>query len=348
MKNNTQLNQTEISSFCSQIALLVKAGITPLEALNIMLSDMKSTSGEELLTSIIDVCKQGEPFYRGLESSNAFPDYCIYLIKLGEQSGNLEDCLSSLATYYEKQEYFKESIKSAVSYPLIMIGMMAIIIYVLISNVLPIFSDVFSDLGNEMTGLASSLMEFGRTLNQYNIIFVLLVAIIILSVFLCMKLPSLQSFSYRVLTKFPLTKAFYEKYAYQRFANGLFLTLSSGIDTFTSLDMVYELVGNPIMKDKIKICIENLKNGDSLAEALFAAKIFNNVHIRMISVGAKTGNIDTVMGQIANAYEKETEKKMHNIVSVIEPTLVIILSLIVGLILLSVILPLMGIMSSIG
>ena len=126
------------------------------------------------------------------------------------------------------------------------------------------------------------------------------------------------------------------------------MTLASGIDTHTSLDMVAELVDQPVMREKIMKCKEDIRGGANLSEALVGTGIFNNVHSRMVTVGFKSGNIDVVLRKIADSYEKETDRKLQNIISVLEPTLVIILSVIVGFILLSVILPLTGIMSSIG
>ena len=102
------------------------------------------------------------------------------------------------------------------------------------------------------------------------------------------------------------------------------------------------------MEEKIAVCKKRLKDGDNLSEALVKSSIFSNLYSRMVAVGFKAGSIDTVMGKISENYEKETDKKLQSMISVLEPTLVIILSFIVGLILLSVILPLMGIMSTIG
>ena len=102
------------------------------------------------------------------------------------------------------------------------------------------------------------------------------------------------------------------------------------------------------MEENIKNCKEKIKEGDNLSEALISSGIFSNLYSRMITVGFRSGKIDIVMEKIANACEKETDQKMETIISILEPTLVIILSIIVGMILLSVILPLMGIMSSIG
>ena len=126
------------------------------------------------------------------------------------------------------------------------------------------------------------------------------------------------------------------------------LTISSGMDTFSSLDMVSELTEHNGMQAKIAACKRSIEEGSNFAEALTSANIFSNLYSRMVSVGFRTGSIDTVMQKIADAYDRETERKIRSIIGILEPTLVIILSLIVGLILMSVIFPLMGIMSSIG
>ena len=348
MKAKRTLTQAEITTFCSQTAMLLQAGITPAESMGILQSDMKNDQGREILQGIWDVCKKGTSFHEALESVGVFPDYCLRLIALGEESGNLDSCLQSRATYYDKEDTIRKNIKQAVSYPLIMIVMMFVVIYVLMSRVLPIFSQVFAELGSDMGGLASSLMNLGNNLSRYSGVLLGIICLFLALYFAFTRIPGLKRLNTRFLNWFPPTRGFFEKYACQRFASGLAMTFSSGIDTYSSLEMVAELVGNPRMHDRILAWKERLRQGDNLSEALVESRIFSNVHSRMVAIGFRSGNIDTVMQNIADSYEKETDERMQSIISVLEPTLVIILSVIVGLILLSVILPLMGIMSSIG
>ena len=348
MKDQKRLSNQEIASFCNQTALLFQAGITPIESISILRSDTKSEQGRELLDNILTVCRQGEPFHCALAATGVFPDYVLHTLALGEESGNLDVCMLSLAAYYEKEDNISEGIKNAVTYPFLMIAMMLVVIFVLISKVMPIFNQVFVELGSEMTGFAASLLHLGENLNRYS----LFVLIFLFVLFILYVLATKTSFGRRIMTRFlhvfPLTKSFYESVACQRFASGMALCLSSGMDTYTSLDMVSQLVGSHKMRDKIAACKEAIHAGSNLAEALSGSAIFNNLYSQMVAVGFKSGNVDTVLSKIADNYEKTTDKKMQSIISVLEPTLVIILSIIVGLILLSVILPLMGIMSSIG
>lgn len=348
MKEQKKLTNEEIASFCNQTALLFQAGITPIESMHILLSDIKSEKGKELIQSILTVCKQGEPFHKALAATGVFPDYVLHTISLGEESGNLDVCMLSLAAYYEKEDNISENIRSAIAYPLLMIIMMLIVIFVLISRVMPIFNQVFIELGSEMTGFAASLLHLGENLNRYSLIMVAVLCLLFGIYLLAIKTHFGKQLTVKFLNAFPLTKSFYESVACQRFASGMALCLSSGMDTFTSLDMVSQLVGSQKMRDKIAACKEAIHAGSNLAEALSGSAIFNHLYSQMVAVGFKSGNVDVVLSKIADSYEKTTDKKMQAIISFLEPTLVIILSIIVGMILLSVILPLMGIMSSIG
>ena len=229
-----------------------------------------------------------------------------------------------------------------------MIAMMAAVIVVLVSRVMPIFEQVYIELGSEMTGFAASLLRLGNHLNRYSFIFVSILCILLLLYLFATRTQTGKRVTARFLNWFPLTRRFYESVACERFASGMALTLSSGMDTYSSLDMVAALVGNEKMKQNILSCKEAINAGANFAEALTGAGIFNHLYSQMVSVGFRSGNVDVVLKKIADRYEENTNRRLQSIIAILEPTLVIILSVIVGLILLSVILPLMGIMTSIG
>ena len=342
------LTNNEISFFCGQVALILKAGITPLEGMRILLSDTEDATGKEIISEILNTCQKGDPFYSSLKRTGVFPEYVIYMITIGEESGSLDNVMESLSNYYEREENISQSIKSAVSYPIVMISMMMLVIIVLLTKVLPIFNQVFIQLGSEMNGVSRSLMKIGTSIQNYSIgITLFLVVIVGLFVF-ATKTKNGKKMTNHFLTNFVFTRGFYDDVAAGRFASGMALTLFSGLDTYQSLDMVANLVDNKKMEAKIMVCKALIENGCNFAEAISSSKIFSNLYARMISVGFRAGAVDIVMKKIATNYEKETDNKINSIISILEPTLVIVLSIIVGLILLSVILPLMGIMSSIG
>jgi type IV pilus assembly protein PilC len=316
--------------------------------MEILKHDTADKEGQALLEQISLFLRKGNPFFQALENTGLFPDYVIRLVALGEESGNLDDVLISLAEYYEREDAVAENVKSAVTYPFIMIIMMFIVIIVLIVKVLPIFRQVFVQLGTQMSPLATSLLALGNTLSSYSLVITILFFLLIGGFVFMYKNPKGRTKLQRFLTRFPLTKEFYNKIAAARFASGMYLSITSGMDTYKSLDMISELVENDMMRDKIELCKQEMQKDSNLPEALASSGIFSNLYARMVAVGFRSGSIDLVMKQIAQSYDEETQKQLNHIISIIEPTLVIVLSFIVGLILMSVLLPLMGIMSSIG
>lgn len=343
-----KLSNQEIASFCSQTAMLFAAGITPTESMNILLNDSKTTEGKEIISDILGTCRHGESFTNALKAAGVFPDYVLHMIHLGEESGNPDDVMQSLADYYEREDTISDSIRNAVSYPFVMIGIMVLVIFVLLGKVMPIFNQVFIQLGSEMSGISATLLHLGNSLNRYSLVLIITLAVLVLLYLFATKTQRGRTLTKRFLSVFPLTRGFYEKLAAGRFASGMALAISSGMDTFTGLDMVSELTEHKNMQKKIAACKQAIEDGLNLSEALTSSGIFSNLYARMVAVGFRTGSIDAVMQKIADNYDRESEQKIKSVISILEPTLVIILSVIVGLILLSVIFPLMGIMSSIG
>lgn len=348
MKKENQLTNLEIASFCEQMAMILKSGITPKDGLAILLSDTKDESTKEILKTLLKSSALGETFTASVKASEVFPEYVVNMIAIGEETGHLDDVMQSLCEYYEHEENISESIRNTITYPFIMIVMMLIIIAVIISKVLPLFNQVFVQLGTEMDGLSGSLLKLGETLQSYSLIFFgLLLLLAVLYIYITKSAVGKNMFIKICASIRPL-RDFYDSVSYARFASGMSLMLNSGMGIYQSLDMVSQLITDSDMKEKINRCKHYISEGDSFAEALQKEHFFNNLYSRMIAIGVKTGNLDSILEKIARIYEEDTDKKIRKFISVLEPTLVISLSLIVGLILLSVILPLLSIMTSIG
>lgn len=349
MSKKSSLSNSEIASFCNQVGMLYKAGIPLTESMSVMKSDTLSSEGRKILDEINQNIIQGMNFHEALSASGMFPNYVVNLVSLGEESGNLDDVMESLAEYYEREDEISDGIRTALTYPLIMIAMMVLIIIVLVAKVLPIFKQVFAQLGTQMSPLAEKLVSAGSGLSNSAVIITAIVLGIIIIFIVLFKIPAINQKIRVFLSKFPLTRRFYYNIAAGRFASGMYLAGQSGMDISSTLDMVAQLVENAEMKKKVEAVKRDIfDNRATIPEALGNAKVFSNLYTRMITVGYKSGSDEGVMKHIAEHYEASTEKQLRKILSIIEPTLVIVLSLIVGIILLSVLLPLMGIMSSIG
>lgn len=340
-----QLTNQEIALFSSQIALILHSGITPSEGIAIMNEDNDDPQMKNIYHQIYEDLNIGMPFYEALASSNIFPAYIISMIKIGETSGKLEEVMNSLAIHYQRAYENSENIKSALSYPCIMIIMMLVVVIVLITKVLPIFNQVFEQLGSSMTGFSQMVLNTGLTLSRYSYIFIGIVIILVFAGFYFFKSEKGKQQFYYMMTKCPLTRDLTYKLALSQFTSGMAIALSSGLDMEESLTMAKELINHQQLKNKISE-VEDMLETQDLSTALVSKQVLTGLAARLLKIGNKTGHIDSVMKQIADQYDQETNERIHHFISIIEPTLVAILSIFVGIILLSVMLPLMGIMAS--
>lgn len=346
-QNFTPLSNTEVASFCSQVAMILKSGISSIEGITIMLEETEEKEESALLSSIHSTLIQTGSFYSALEDTGAFPEYLLHMVRLGEETGRLDEVMTSLSDYYEKEANLAQAIRNAVTYPFIMIVMMILVIIVLITKVMPVFNQVFRQLGTEMTGISKGLLDIGAFLNRHSLVLLTIVVIIVgIAVFMVKTKPGqrmLQSFG----SYFKGARSLSEKIAACRFANGMALTLSSGLTPEECLNLTSGLIEQEAFKTKLDKCKEAVSQGEDLCSALLSCGIFAGVYARMASIGSKTGILDDVMHKIAGQYEEDIDTRITGIIATIEPTLVIILSIIVGIILLSVMLPLMSIMAGI-
>ena len=343
-----KLTNSELSSFCEQMAMILHSGISSLEGISIMRDTSESKEAQEVFDKIYQELEASGNVTHALTESGVFPQYLLDMVNIGEQAGKLDTVMGSLAVYYRRQENIASNIRSAITYPLVMIGMMLVVILVLITRVMPIFNQVFVSLGSEMTGISKGILNIGTWLSRYSLVFLIIAAILILLLVYMFKTQRGKALASRWAGRFFFTKGLYQAIAVSRFADGMSLTLSSGLDSDQSLDMVTPLVNHQALQDKLALCKEEIASGADLGSALRKAEIFDGLYARMVTVGVSTGSLDDVMRKVADQYEEDIDERVNRKVAMLEPTLVAILSVLVGMILLSVMLPLMGIMSNIG
>ena len=168
------LSNKELSTFCSQMALILRSGISSTEGLSIMLEDAPQEEGQQILKTVLEQIEQTGCLWTSLEEARVFPKYLCDMVEIGEQAGRLDDVMSALAAHYEREDAISKNIKSAVTYPLVMIVMMLAVVLVLITKVMPIFEQVFEQLGTGLTGISRSVMGFGQVLNRYALVFIVI------------------------------------------------------------------------------------------------------------------------------------------------------------------------------
>ena len=327
----------ELSGFCSQMAMILHSGISPLEGITIMLEDSTSDREKDILQQILDTLQETADFSLSLKETSLFPSYLVHMVQIGEETGTLDEVMSALSEHYEREDSIAKSIRNAVTYPMIMIGMMLVVILVLLVKVMPIFNQVFVQLGTEMTGFSGALMHIGNAISRYSVVLIILLAAIAAALFFGSRTEKGKAVLARFAKHFRFFSSMAQQQAGCRFAD----VMERGLELAAMLNQ------DPDFQVKLETCQKQVNEGEDLSHALFSSGILTGTYARLASIGQKTGSMDQVMKQVSDMYQEEIDTRISNTLAVLEPSLIIGLSLIVGIILLSVMLPLMGIMSGI-
>lgn len=337
--SSIKLTSDEITEFCDQIALVIKAGISTYEGVSI-LADHSPSELSEMFRLVCTKLDEGSTFSEALTETNAFPEYMLHMVELGEQTGTLENVMESLSNYYRRESLIKSSIKHAVTYPLVMTALMLIILFILIGKVLPVFQHIYEELGAELTGLSKTMVDLSQNMSTYLVVFIAAVVVIALFIFFYLRTTAGKNFLNQ--TKF------FMDISRSRFASAMSLALSSGFDTDEGLSIAGMLSENETLNAKIKECQAKIKEGDSFLNSIISTDIFERRSSSMLHVGDKTGSMDRVMKELADDYQNHANARIDRLISWLEPVLVIVLCVVIGFILLAFLVPLLSIMTALG
>jgi len=324
---------------------MLKSGLTLADGLSAMLEE---NPGDAVLGRITRQIEDRRTLKKALSETGGFPRYMISMVEIGESSGRLDEALSNLSDFYDREDRLRSRILSAIAYPALIIVMVAIVISILVTKVMPIFSKVFNDLGTQMSASAQLIMNVGQAVSQCMMVVVIFFAVIMVAVLILSRtrrgMETLSGFA----SNFVLTRKLSRKISVSRFASAFSMLMSSGYDMDSAFELLPSIVTEYFIREKIKGVRDAIGRGAPAAEAFRDSGIFTGLYSGMVSVGFKTSNITEVMRRIAEVYQEDTENSINGLVSLIEPVLVSVISVIIGIILVSVMLPLIGVISSIG
>lgn len=342
MKQQKFLPAQDLALFCSQLALLIKSGI-PLDDGIETIGQTMSAQGKALIDLLQQEYRSSYSLKTALQAGKVFPEYMVQMVGIGEESGNLEEVLEGLSVYYENQATMLSQVRQAVLYPALSVFAMTLVVGVLTWKVVPIFTEVMTSLG----GSVGSMAYIGPVLGQIVLVFLLLVLAAIAAGWLVVKSGKGEKLI-GLLCVFPPVKRAFEKFFAARFANVLGMLLAGGYQTEQAVDFLPSILPDNSFRQKAEQLRTRVANGESLADAVSNEHIFPGLYAGMVSVGDKSGSMDSVMHKLSDIYQAEALEELDNLIALIEPLLVGVLSASIGVILFSVMLPLLGIMSAIG
>lgn len=345
MKKTNSLTLEELSLFASQCAMLLKSGIVLLDGIDILKASYNNPRYEAILDSIAHSLEEGESIYTAFKKTNAFPEYMNEMVRIGEETGNLDSIMHDLSIYYRKEAELRTNIKEAILYPLTLLVMMAIVIGVLIMKVIPIFIQVYASLGLQINDGSNSMLQIGVDLGYIILVIVFVFMVLILIGFYLYKRHKGQKIAY-FLAKFKPFSTIIASISAARFCQIFSMSSASGYPLEASLELMPHYMPTPTYQQKAEQIEKTMAQTNDFSQAISASKLFDPLSEKMIDIASSTGQLDGVMLELSDLYTKRADQEIEHIVSIIEPTFVAVLTLLVGGILLSIMLPLVSLMMS--
>lgn len=339
----------ELVVFTRQLATMISAGISLLESIEV-LAEQAETPGMKLAISRLAAdLRAGSDFSSALGTCpRVFNELYISMVTAGEASGQMDVILSRLADYVESTEELKREIRSAMTYPVISLVLVLSITAFLMIGVVPGFKDVFDGLGAELPALTTAVLAISDwLLAKWYWLFVLGIAGFF--GFSTFKKTAqgrllLDHISLRLPVFGPLTR----KVALARFSRTFATLIRSGVPIMGTLDIVADTAGNQVISNVVRAARESVRNGNMLSEPLSGSKVFPPMVTRMIAIGERSGALETLLEKIAEFYDSQVKAMIKALTSLIEPLLICFMGGIVGLVILSVFLPILNIIGDLS
>lgn len=338
----------ELSAFCLEFSMLLKAGMSTGEGFLILSENEKNEVKKTILLNLYHKSMESTGVSESMAETGVFPPYMLRMIEIGQQTGHLEEVFSSLSRYFDERIRTGRILRETVLFPIILFVMMLAVVVLLLTEVLPIFQSVFAQLGGTLPTLALFFLGLGEKLRAGRYVFLALAVVVVLGCILAAFVPAINQYCKTLGHNFYGKTKAGRLGANAHFASALAMTISGGLDTDQALEQAEQLCGDTPIKENIQRCRQKLQEGEAFADAVAAENLFQPMYCRMLAIGIKSGNLDLVLGEIAERTEEEASRALLNAAAKVEPTVVIVLSVLVGILLLSVMFPLVGIMSSLG
>ena len=346
----TKVKSQDVTVLARQLAVMIASGLSLLRALYIL---EDQTVNKKLKATIIAVRQDvevGTSLSIALgKHPNIFNDLFVSMVRAGEVGGNLEAVLERVAIQLEKDDNLKRTVKSAMVYP-IMIGCFALVILIaMILFIIPIFKKMFDDLGGKLPALTQFMINLSNNGKSHWYLFLAggIGVVVLFKKWKGSKKGRRQWDIFKL--RFPMQIGdIVRKIAVARFARTLGTLTASGVPILQALDITARTAGNRVISDPMERVVERVKEGESLAGPLASLGVFPMMVTQMVAVGEETGALDTMLHKIADFYDEEIAAKLKALTSILEPLMMMVIGAIVGLVVISMYLPLFSVIKQIG
>jgi len=339
----------DLAVFTRQFSVMIDAGLPLVQCLEILGSQQENKTFAKILQQTRMDVESGSTLADAMRKHpKAFDELFVNMIAAGEAGGILDTILKRLAVYIEKAVKLRGQVKGAMVYPVAVIGIAGIVIAVILWKVIPTFAAMFEGLGAQLplpTRIVIALSNWFVRLLPF------LVILIVAGVFLFKRYYATHNGRRvvdRIILKLPVLGVLMQKIAVARFCRTLATLISSGVPILDGLEITARTAGNSIIEDAIMSVRKAVEGGLTLAQPLREAKVFPNMVVQMIGVGEQTGALDAMLSKIADFYEEEVDQAVANLLTLMEPIMILFLGTTVGGIVISMYLPLFDLISKLS
>ncbi|CQR48016.1 Type II secretion system protein F [Paraliobacillus sp. PM-2] len=334
--------------FLRQFATLINAGITLVETTNILQEQTQSKALKKALKQVQLSLEEGTSLSDAFGAfPRLFPELLRSMVKAGEVSGNLDDIMNQMANYYEKQYQLKQKIITALTYPIV-VGFIAIVITVfLLAVIVPVFTNMFLSFDQEIPAYTAFVLRISDIVQTYWWVLLLGLILVAIVIKLLYRNPNIAYMFDGLKLRVPIFGKFTQKAILARMTQTLSSLLNSAVPILQAVTITENVIENKVIKQVLSDAKTSLERGESLATPMKTHWVFPKLITQMIIVGERTGSVDAMLKKVSNFYEQELNESSDKLKALIEPIMIIFLSLVVGAIVLAIIIPMFNLFETI-
>ena len=341
----------DLTVFTRQMSTLVNAGLPLMRAIRVLQRQEKNAALKDALSQMADSIESGSTFAEALAAHpKIFDRLFINMVKAGEVGGVLDVVLTRLSEFQEKAEKIKGKVKSAMTYPLVVLVMAVGILMFLMTYIVPTFSEIFGDLmgGKGMPALTQFVMNVSEVLKTKAVFVVIgIVVFVIILKLIAKTTKGRYGLDYFKLHA-PVFGDLVTKTSISRFTRTLGTLMGAGVPVLQALNIVKETVGNEVISKAVTTIHDAVKEGENMAPPIASSKVFPPMVVSMVEVGEETGALPDMLMKVADSYDEDVDNAVASMTSIIEPLLIIFLAVVVGSIVIALFMPLVSIMGSLA
>ncbi|MBR2577853.1 MAG: type II secretion system F family protein [Erysipelotrichaceae bacterium] len=342
-----KLDNLGISAFCESMGMMIQAGISIEEAISLLKPEENEGELAEAIKKMNEDMAGSVSLAEAMKNAGAFPDYAVNMVKAAQNTGKMEQTMFHLSDYYKNEKNMNENLRSALLYPASMLIMIIAVLFIMLKMVLPVFTRVYESLGGNMASGAFPYVSLSYTLCRILLI-VMIIVLALLVIGIIMWKGNGRNTVRKLLRAFPVTRNILDTLALLRFTSGYDMYLSSGAIQDEALNNSLPLADNEAVEEKLRKIAEQMENGNSFAKSAYDNDLYEPVYGRTLIPAERSGNLESALRRLVSLLKEESGNLISHLVNTLEPLLSCLLMLSIAVVLLSLMLPLIGIMNSIG